>query len=231
MTPKIEKLEWDSDFFEIRVGQLNSDALVFCAHDLAEFDLLIDKSELDRTLEIDGFTNTFGECKLTFSKSIKKRNFSNKTPILDSDLHPITAEKLYTLAFESGKHSRFKLDKGFSNDKFEALYKKWIRNSINKTFASKIFYTEKNGEAMSFVTIKQFHDYAEFGLFAISSKHQGQGLGQQLMDYVEAYCATQNLKSIRIPTQKSNIPATNIYIKNGYTIHEQLFIKHYWKNK
>lgn len=230
MTYKIETLEWDSDFFEIHIGLLNKDCYSFSAETLVEYDLLIDKSLKDQTLLLSGFSNTFGECKITFSKTITNTSFAYSDSILDSDFYPIKPEQLFELAFESGKYSRFKLDKRFSTEKFQSLYKKWVVNSLNKTFASKVFYTMKNNQIIGFVTLKKNPDYAEIGLIAVSEDHQGQGVGKQLLHCAEAYCSSQNLKELRIPTQKNNMQACNFYFKNNYTIHEELFIKHYWRN-
>jgi len=224
---EIKKLDWDSDFFNIEIGELinlNSN------QNNNFYDLIYVKQLEDNEFEIENYLNTFKETKIVFKKELstskESLSFDNS---FDFDTRKIEASLLYPLAFESGKYSRFKLDDRFGNDKFEQLYKKWVDNSINKKFADKIFYYLLEKEVVGFVTVKNSNDFSTIGLIAVDNNYQGRGIGKQLINIVENYCLELNINELRIPTQKENISACNFYKKLDYNVFEALIIKHYWK--
>ena len=224
---EIKRLDWDSDFFKIEIGELiklnsNQGNILY--------DLIYVKQIENNEFEIENFLNTFKETKIVFKKELNKENkILDIDNIFDFDSRKINAELLYPLAFESGKFSRFKLDTKFGNDKFELLYKKWVDNSISKIFADKIFYYQSEKEVIGFVTVKNSNDFSTIGLIAVNNNYQGKGIGKQLINFVENYCLVLNINELRIPTQKENISACNFYMKLGYSIFEKLVLKHYWK--
>lgn len=230
MTKKIKTLDWDSNFFGFQIGLLGDSYSYFESSHIEKYDLLIDKALENRTLNLTHFSLSFEECKVIYSKKINDLDFKSSTSILDEDEQHVLPSDLYKLAYESGKHSRFKLDNKFDIAKFKKLYQKWVENSLNKTFASKVFYVKDVSEIIGFITIKKNKDYAEIGLIAVSEKYQGQGIGKQLLKKAEAYCLSQDIDELKIPTQKSNTKACAFYQKNGYNIQDELFIKHYWRN-
>ncbi len=217
----IQKLNWDSDFFGFEIGELIDDVSLNNAKD---FKLIIVKNKEN---DINDFENTFTETKVVFNKKLVQ-NISN-FEIFDSDFNPLLANDLYDLAFESGKHSRFLLDKNFEENQFKELYKKWIDNSLNKQFADKIYYIKESKMIVGFVSIKKHETFATIGLIAVDAAQQGKGIGKKLIQKAENYCTENAIFELRIPTQKENIQACNFYKKNGYTIFEEATIKHYWR--
>lgn len=227
---EIKRLDWDSDFFGLEMGEIanNSDL-----SDADKYQFLILIQTEDTKLAIKGFKNTFNEIKVVFSKRLKKANLIlGKMTIFDFeyDFEGIHKSDLYSLAYESGKYSRFKLDNRFNENQFKKLYDKWIDNSLNKKFADKIFYIKNLNDIIGFITIKNDKNFSRIGLIAVSEKHQGKGIGTQLLKKAEDYCLTEGILELRIPTQKENVNACNFYKKSGYTIHEEKVIKHYWRN-
>lgn len=223
----IQKLIWDSTFFEFPIGEvvgLESNDLT----NASDFDLLYLKSVNQVQLEIPGFVNSFSEAKITFAKSIKVENQYSQA-VTEFDATKQNRESLYELAYESGTFSRFKLDQKFPAEKFKEMYQKWVDNSINKSFADGVLVFMENNEILGFVTYKHHLEIATIGLIAVSPNQQRKGIGQQLLAAVEKIAHEKQLKTLQIPTQESNQLACNFYAKSGYTINEILFIKHYWK--
>lgn len=224
----IKKLGWDSNFFEIEVGELlvgkqsNSNAEIF--------DLLYVKNTSDFELDIYGFENPFSESKIVFAKNISDFELENQFISLISDVK-YNIEEIYLLAYESGKYSRFLLDNNFSETKFKELYRKWVDNSINYIFADAVLVYHENDQTMAFVSYKIKNDEATIGLIAVNPNHQGKGIGGKLLKFVEKKLAQNNIKTLFIPTQKTNQVACSFYKKQGYTVHESTIIKHYWKIK
>lgn len=226
---KINRLDWDSNFFGFEVGETENNS------DFSEsknYHLIVLKQKRNEQIEIDGFIKSFQETKVVFNKKLENNSlkfFDNS--IIDFDDEVIDKEFLYSLAFESGKFSRFRLDSNFPKHKFELLYTKWIDNSINKQFADKIFYIKEIDDIVGFVTLKNNNKFSTIGLIAVAESHQGRGLGKKLLLKVEEYCISQNIFEVKIPTQKENKAACHFYNKMGYNINEELIIKHYWNKK
>ena len=228
---EIKKLEWDSQFFGFRVGD------VFLEEDFSEskvfnsdyFSFIQFRSRNWFEIISDTHSLSYTETKIIFNKILKESN-SLEEGIIDFDDSPLTDNSLYDLAYESGKYSRYKLDKKISEDRFKKLYQIWIENSINKSFASKIFYIKEKENILGFVTVKIKDNEAQIGLIAVAPNAQGKGLGKKLLLKTENYCFENNLKTLQIPTQLENVSACKFYEKMGYQILEKIIIKHYWKN-
>lgn len=223
----IAEKKWDSDFFNLKIGEVNfADGKDYS--NFQYYDLLYVVSDEDFDLQIDGFTNSFSEQKVKFHKKLSEILQTNENVFSHSEIE-YNIQELYQLAFESGKHSRFLLDKNFGTEKFKELYRLWIDNSISKTFADDVFLYKNNQEIAGLLTYKTTDDNATVGLIAVSNKHQGKGIGGILLKHLETILYQKGITSLTIPTQFENKQACNFYSKQGYSIFENTFIKHFWK--
>ena len=228
---EINKLEWDSQFFGFPVGD------VFLENDFSEsrvfnsdyFSFFQVRSRMPFDIISDTHSLSYMETKIIFYKVLKESTISEEN-IIDFDDSPFTDTSLFELAYESGKYSRYSQDKKVSEVNFKKLYQTWIRNSINKSFADKIFYIKEKEYILGFVTVKIKNNEAQIGLIAVLPNAQGNGLGKKLLQKTENYCFENDVKTLQIPTQSENILACKFYTKMGYKISEQIIIKHYWKN-
>lgn len=221
------KLKWDSDFFNIKVGEIiNPDTNFIVLKE--KFDLIYLKSEKNCEAKIEGFVNSFTETKVLFSKLMDQKREINQNVFSISETN-FKKDDLYNLAFESGKMSRFNLDKKFGRTKFEELYTKWIDNSINKIFADDVLVYKENEQTLGFVTYKIEIDFATIGLIAVDSLSQGKGIGGKLIDAVENILISNGVFKLLIPTQLENTNACSFYKKKEYEISQTTVIKHYWK--
>ena len=224
---EIKKLEWDSDFFKIKVGEiLNPDTNYIVLKE--KFDLIYLKNQKNCETTIEGYVNSFTETKVLFSKLIDEKREINQNIFSISEANS-KIDDLYNLAFESGKMSRFNLDKKFGRTKFEELYIKWIDNSINKIFADDILVYQENNQTLGFVTYKIEKDFATIGLVAVDSFSQGKGIGGKLIDAVENKLISEGVLKLLIPTQLENTNACGFYEKKEYKISQTTVIKHFWK--
>lgn len=223
----IEEKKWDSDFFNLKIGEVNlSDGEDYS--NFTDYDLLYVVSDEDFELEIDGFSNSFSEQKVKFHKKLNEIFQTNKNVFSHSETE-YNIQEIYQLAFESGKQSRFLLDKNFGIQKFKELYCLWIDNSISKTFADDVLLYKSNEEVVGLLTYKITDDKATVGLIAVSNEQQGKGIGGILLEHLETVLYQKKITSLIIPTQFENKQACNFYHKQGYSIFENTFIKHYWK--
>lgn len=223
----IKELQWDSDFFDLKVGEIVYDEN-YKETVASDYDLVYVVSNRDFHLSLYNFENTFSETKVVFSKDIKGSCSANKS-IFKIDDVSIDKEQLYLLAYESGKSSRFLLDKKFGQAQFQKLYRAWVDNSINKKFADDVLVYFEDHQLKGFVTYKSNNTTVSVGLIAVSPNHQGKGIGSKLLQYLENLAFEKGIEKITIPTQLSNIPACNFYYKQGYSISSQTYVKHYWR--
>lgn len=226
----MKKLDWESSFFEKNIAGIDipphhSDKILANQ----DFDLIVVNQSDDTIIEIPNFTLTFEEQKVIFTKELSDVSSVNHQDILDTDHFPRTPDFFYPLAYESGKFSRFRLDPIFGEHKFKSMYEKWVDNSLNKTFADKIFFIEQEGICVGFITLQISNNIGKIGLIATLPQMQGKGLGRKLLETAEYHCTTNSIYHLHIPTQYANIPACNFYKKMGYKINQSLYIKHYWR--
>ena len=122
------------------------------------------------------------------------------------------------------------MDPLFTEINFRKLYRTWIDNSLNKTFADGFLVDYVKKEIRGFVTYQIKDTKAVIGLIATSPKYQGQGVGTQLIKAVESRLAAQGITTLQIPTQLKNEGACNFYKKLGYSPVETTYLKHYWRD-
>jgi dTDP-4-amino-4,6-dideoxy-D-galactose acyltransferase len=224
----IKKLEWDSEFFNLKIGEINIGIEEFEIDDNS-YDLLYVKSKNEINLVSKEYKNTFADQILTYIKDVETPIENDFKGVMPFDENKFSIEKLYELSYVGGKYSRFNLDERFDNEKFKKLYRVWIDNSLNGKNADELLVYQENDELIGFVTYKIDNDVATYHLLAVSPEHQGRKIGIKLFDYVAHKMHKINIKKLMIPTQKSNIGACYIYEKLGYKIIEEKYIKHYWK--
>ena len=111
---KINRLSWDSEFFGREIGEvfLESRENLFFENS-EEFDLIYVKLKESFPFEISGFEESFSETKTNFIKDISMLNSISFEGIKDTDEEEKSIDFFRELAYESGKQSRFLLDKNF----------------------------------------------------------------------------------------------------------------------
>ena len=68
----IKFLEWDSSFFNKKIGEVELAETNHFFRDTNDFDLLYVKQHQEGFVEIDNFRQTYFETKVVFAKSISK---------------------------------------------------------------------------------------------------------------------------------------------------------------
>ena len=225
---KVNYVEWDSIFFNKKIGllELFNDRKSFEIEN--DFDLIYVISDSDVDIEITNYKQSYSENKIVFSKNIVPTSDSMDENVF-IEFENSTREEIYELAFESGKFSRFKLDSNFKQTEFEKLYKKWVDNSFTKEFADAVLVYKEQNKILGFVTYKVWDNYATIGLIGVCSNHQGKGIGRKLITYVEIGLVKKGVIELRISTQIQNHVACEFYNRLGYDIIEKRNIKHFWK--
>jgi dTDP-4-amino-4,6-dideoxy-D-galactose acyltransferase len=230
----IEYLSWDSDFFSRKIGKVEiSNTFTDLSVDLNKgraegFDLLYAFSDV--SIELADYMGFVSEAKLVDRKvvyeiGLSNKNFESKGLIGVELTEP--SHELECLAYESGKYSRFFLDKRFSESDFHRLYFQWIKKSLSKELADKVFVVEDEGSFVGMVTLK-LDKIAQIGLIAVDSNFQGKGYGKMLIQHCFYEAAMANCESLVVPTQFENRQACRFYEKCGFLVQSITHIYHFW---
>lgn len=222
----IEFLEWDSGFFQKKIGKVilgNEDK--FEDFQIREYDLVYVFSENDKL----NYPLVDKKVVLEF-ESIKSSEMSfdaNCANFYDSEKNQYY--ELLSLALQSGSFSRFNIDKNFRNNEYEKLYTAWIDKSISKELSTDILIKEIDSKIGGFLTMaSKTNKVAEIGLLAVDDKLRGKGIASDLLSTAIAYAKFSGFEKMQVTTQADNIPAMNLYLKSGFKILSTTFIYHIW---
>ena len=217
---KIQRLDWDSQFFGYEIGSIK---LVKGEVDFKfdnKYDLIYIFSE--DVLPSKHYPKYIDK-KVIYKKKITNKQLSD----LDAQIYKGEINQaLINLSIQSGAFSRFKLDKKLSSN-FEELYTEWIRNSIEGSLADYIIVLKHDNKIIGFTTITQKDTFFQIGLISISEKYRGKGLGAALLNKVEEIVKVDNV--IHVATQYDNRVACKFYEKHGYSIYSTNYIYHIWR--
>ncbi len=228
-------LTWDSQFFGKKIGKLaifeenNNSLKDSLAKAYAEkYELIYVFTEKNREISdeiLQKFHGKLVDRKVIYTAKIDQLYTKNNNPI-EEFFQEKASQELYELAYLSGNHSRFKLDKRFGIENFQRLYREWVDKSVSHEIARKVFvYSDKKIGGMVTLNIKE--DTATIGLITVDEALQGQGIGVSLIDACVEYCKSEKIQTLDVPTQMDNVQACRFYEKYGFEIKEVNNIYHF----
>ena len=232
-----EILDWDSNFFDIKICRVNgtiensielSDILKELKE--SETDLVYYSSpkplqnfeELSLPYKID-----LVDKKITYLKKITENIGISESVTEFIGEYP--DDKLIQLAIESGIYSRFNVDKRIGRQKYEAMYKTWIINSVNKKIAKNVLVYLDNQQIVGFVTLGEKKLRADIGIIAVDSSVRGRGIGTSLMFSAENWFLKNDYQLMQVVTQGDNLAASKLYESCGFVIEQAEYFYHMWK--
>jgi len=238
MKQTLQKLDWDSDFFNFNVGRING--LIQNEEDIEHLDTLIIKNdmrlsyysttkELPSSISIsENFDIVLVDKKTTYAKEIST-GLSFPEAITSVDENTPFKNKLIDLAIQSGVYSRFNVDERIGKEKFEEMYALWMTNSLNRQIAKEVLVFIENNDLSGFVTLGEKNSRADIGIIAVDHMSRGKGMGKTLMTSAEKWSSDLGYESIQVVTQGDNYPACRLYESCGYKVDAVEFFYHIWK--
>jgi len=235
----IEKLNWDSNFFEKRIGRV-------IIHDEREFDpakFIAEAKEgydlvyvfgMEKMLSFNKVTAAnldLVDIIITMSVPFSKTNYSKN----DYDFRTsLTKEELigcYEIAEQTSVVSRFYTEALIGEEKTKALYRKWIDNSINHSFSDGLFLEKDENKVIGIHLIKTLAEdnTGIFTLTGLNTNYKGKGLGSKLWKQSYAYWSDiGGVEIIKSPFSFQNKESLNFHLKMGFNkIQETRYIYHY----
>lgn len=221
---EIEFLEWDSNFFSMKIGMFFVNKNINILNVIKDFDLIYLYSDKDN------LAFPLVDKKVTF----EIENLHNIVTQKDNNIHFYNKNDNYSeilnLSYQCGEYSRFKTDKNFKNGEYEKLYKEWIDKSISKEIAKEILVYKIYNKIAGFATIGVKNNVLEIGLVGVDKNYRGIGLGIALIDATILRAKNLGYSSLQVVTQLDNLPAVNLYYKAGFKIKDIKYIYHIWKD-
>jgi len=233
----IQALDWDSNFFGIRVGKLDltsvsGDDLARGISEITEsgFKLIYafaahDESSVKTSVLKSG--GVLRDEKVTFTMDVTGFKPQLSSFVRSCKGEPMSSEFEY-LAFEAGRYSRFRTDEQIPRKKFEELYSLWMVNSLNGSFAKEVFVWEEDEAKLGMVSLGVKNNEGWIGLIAVSELHRGKSIGKYLIHQVIEYCQKQGIKILNVQTQLENRGSCAFYEKVGFRISNIEDVYHIW---
>ncbi len=230
----IQKLPWDSTFFNLEVGETDIDQLSLeyrlrLIEEGKVYDLIYLNSNCPFESNIDGFDKIELPKSILFQKHITKINQSHSkvSDLIDKS----DSSQIISLAVKSGVYSRFKLDNRFPKDNFERLYKTWGEGIITKRLADEVLVYRHHEKVVGFVSVQYNINEGKIGLIAVDENFRGQGIAKNLIREVENRLIQKGYKQLVVVTQSVNHGAMKLYNSLGMEINEIKYVYHLWRNR
>ena len=238
---KIEKLIWDTKFFNI------NSAKVILKKEIEKTDLnkiqnYIKENNIDfvtiqnnNNNEINN--NVLGTWKnlyladinVQFIKKIEEmhKNYINENIKISNDLPE--DNNILNISKSSFVYSRFLIDEKLKNG--NQVYEEWAKNAFNRKDKFFCYYnTDKKTEGFVIFSIDDIKRCIFIELMAIEEKYRNKGIGTSLINKLENYALKENINYIKVGTQLNNIEAQNFYIKNNFKHYKNNSIYHLIKS-
>jgi len=165
---------------------------------------------------------------VTYKMNLSGKDFQTVENVEEEDASP--DDDFISLAISSGIHSRFAVDPSL-NHKFEEMYALWLRNSLNKKLADKVFVTKSNDFITSFITCKIKNEIGNIGLIATHADYRGKSLGRNLINHVHNWYLQNDIRFSEVVTQKANNIACAFYENYGFEISLEELVYHWHLKK
>lgn len=220
---RIEKLEWDSNHFSLKIGNV-----VFDKNnkkiDLKEsYDIAIAKVEMNKIEEVEKLQNdgfVLKDTLIRFSiESIQKKNLERNKLIFLAKKQDLKVIK--EIAKNSFRKSHFYKNKDLEISKIDALYEKWILNKFEDK--NNIYIYKEEDIIKGFLLAIENQSEAKIDLIAVDSRFKGKGIGKEL---ILNFFQSNISKKSYVGTQITNIAAMKLYEKVGYKIFDFTYIFH-----
>lgn len=127
---------------------------------------------------------------------------------------------LKQLVSQAFPNSRFR-PPYFSIDERQRFYQSWIENAVTGKFDDICLVKRGNlGVIQGAITIRLESKQAKIGLLAVSAQFQRQGIAKELLSAAVLWAVQQNVETLKISTQISNLRAIRLYQHFGANVKE-----------
>ncbi len=239
--PICRLLEWDTNFFGMRIARLLSSSLSsdtadraesWCAENRIDCLYFLAESQDPQTILLaERYKYSLVDIRMTLSwrNNSRAAAVQNDTP---HDIRPARADdigKLKEIAGDIYTDTRFYFDRRFPRELCARLYETWIEESC-KGYAQVVLVAQHQGQAAGYITCHVYPDHGQIGLLGISPSARKLGLGAGLIHAALNWFAAQDLTTVTVITQGRNIAAQRLYQQCGFLTEKCELWYHRWFN-
>jgi dTDP-4-amino-4,6-dideoxy-D-galactose acyltransferase len=227
-------LEWDAEFFGVRIARVNEDRL-----------RAADVPQLQRDRAAEGIDCLYllssaadsathwaaqdaGFRLVDIRVTLERRELAAGTVApLVRPAAPADVPALREIARASHYDSRFYADPHFSREACGRLYETWIERSC-AGWAQAVLVVEAEGSPAGYLTCHVSGAEGSIGLVAIRESSRGRGFGGQLMSAALSYFARAGTSRVEVVTQGRNLASQRLYQRFGFCPSAVQLWYHYW---
>lgn len=237
-----QHLNWDSDFFAVRIARINTHQLTeknlqeansWCAANKIDcLYFLADTNDNETIMLAERSEFHLVDLRITFEKRMAAVTTDNisVTKGLIRLCEARDIEELRNIARNNHHDTRFYFDGHFSHERCDELYATWIERSF-KDFADAVFIADSEGKAGGYITCHlREGNIGQIGLVGVGPALQGKGVGTLLVNHAICWFATQGIGKVTVVTQGRNVPAQRLYQKCGFLTQSFQLWYHKWFN-
>lgn len=233
MAFEFEFLDWDSQFFNLRVGKLKciqpTGDIQKELKDISEKNIdllyLYTNEPLPRDFFSQYYDSVLVDTKIPIRRGV---GFKTKNPKVSIYSENKPNKELKDLALVAGQYTRFKVDSRISEEKYKELFTLWIEKSVSGEMASAVLVYKENDKIVGFGTVLLQGDTAHVPLFAVNRSYEGKGISFAIMDGLESYVYDNGCKYAISSTQEVNKKALKVYERFGFKFGKCIYVYHLW---
>ena len=117
---------------------------------------------------------------------------------------------------------RFSVDKRLPRDWSERIKEKWIRSYVGKKFITAYYDQEEVG----FILFRPGTDFV-IDLVCVVDGYQGNGIGRAMLEALEKFAISHNVKKLIVGTQDDNKNSLKMYRKFGFDVQDKKIVMHF----
>ena len=240
MTPMqaIEVLDWDSEFFDCRIGRVNAESLA-----LEQLEEILAQAQclkinclyyLDNTNNSKLSSEFIARGALAVSRRVRlkhtlgqvTRSYCNACEIRQYKIEYLQAIRRITA--DCYHQSRFYQDEHFSVEHCRKLYDHWVVKDCNDD-QTQVFVAIDHQKVAGYITCK-LGDFrtGQISLLGVSPVCRGKQIGRSLIHHALDWFAKNHCQEVNVITQEDNVAAMRVYQACGFVCHQTGQWYHFW---
>lgn len=244
MGSQLEVLEWDSDFFGVRIGRItasrldreNLESLLYAARkeQLQCLYFAADPDDADTLEQVESARFTLVDVRLLLEHPFDGRpapcpRFPVSDEIILRSPRSDDIARLEHIAVEIGHTSRFAFDRRFSPEACPALYRAWLHRLLQDSSAWVTLASREN-EPIGLIgcTCHPATGTGTIALAGVAASVRGRGVGTALVQDALDRFRERGLARAEVVTQGRNVPAQRLYQQMGFFTRQNVLYYHKW---
>lgn len=236
----IEKLDWDSSFFGIKIGRLyilndvDFDPILFKQQAIDEKFELVYVFKFQNMLPSDKILKAnldLVDIQLTMSMKFNKADYINRPYDFRTTLTDKEKNECYKIAENTAKVSRFYIEEKIGSEKTKAMYRRWIDNALNQSFSDGMFLFKEHDEVVGVHIIKTGKDKktGHCSMIGVNPDYTRRNIGKKLWEQSFGYWANESeIEYCKVPFSFQNDASLNFHLNIGFNrVEETKFIYHF----